>query len=179
MLRKSVLLAAVASAAAFTASPVSFAGRGLPAVSTSRPLSLRGGAAVKMVLCCTLPALAHVPIALGCQELHREGFPSHSSVSPNVCDDHVASMCHNQRHMQRQSSFWSLIYTTLTPSSLTIGQVDITPNVSFDTIAREVLSIRPGSERQGRSALGAEGSYRDCLFFCLSSPMCTRADGEH
>jgi len=50
MLRKSVVLATIASASAFAASPAAFAARGVPAVATARPLSLRGGAsAVKMV----------------------------------------------------------------------------------------------------------------------------------
>ena len=48
MLRKSLLLAAVASASAFVATPASLGARGMPAVSSARPLSLRGGA-VKMV----------------------------------------------------------------------------------------------------------------------------------
>ena len=49
MLKKSVLLAAVASASAFSAAPVLGGRGGLPAVSSARPLALRGGSAVKMV----------------------------------------------------------------------------------------------------------------------------------
>ena len=46
MLRKSVILATIASASAFVAMPASLS----PALSSARPLSLRGGAAAaKMV----------------------------------------------------------------------------------------------------------------------------------
>ena len=45
MLRKSVILATIASASAFVAMPASLS----PGLRTSRPLSLRGGAAAKMV----------------------------------------------------------------------------------------------------------------------------------
>ena len=58
MLKKSVLLAAVASASAFSAATVLGGRGGLPAVSSARPLALRGGSAVKMVLTSPPPRCA-------------------------------------------------------------------------------------------------------------------------
>jgi len=50
MLTKCILLGLAVSASAFMTAPAGIAARrGLPAISTSRPLSLRGGSAVKMV----------------------------------------------------------------------------------------------------------------------------------
>jgi hypothetical protein len=57
MLRKSVILATIASASAFVAMPASLS----PALSTARPLALRGGAAAaKMVKVFLKPFPKHI-----------------------------------------------------------------------------------------------------------------------
>ena len=112
MLRKSIVLAAVASASAFAGVPA-VGSCGVSAVAHARPMSLRGGAsAVKMV----------------------------STPNPGLHGAACAPACTapGAMHWGCTGTNWGVPCAPATCSQAThASQAEVTPNVKFDTIARE------------------------------------------